>query len=63
MDSIKSRFGGGLVHWTLKKLCLETKKVFAVDIGHSAMAEQLRRLEIALKRPRPYRYKFGQEKA
>jgi len=54
---------GKLVHWTLKKLCLESMKVFGVEIGHSAMAEHLRRLEIVVKRPRPASYKFDQEKA
>ena len=53
---------GKLVHWTLKKLCLETKAVFGVDIGHSAMAEHLHRLNLAMKRPRPSNYKFDPEK-
>ena len=47
---------GRRVHWTLKRLCLEVDQRLALAIGHSAMAESLHRMGLALKRPRPSHY-------
>ena len=48
---------GKIVHWTLKRLCHESAKVLGVEIGHTAMAECLHDLGLAVKRPRPAHYK------
>ena len=54
---------GHSVKWTLKRLCIEIKKQFDIDIGHSAMAETLAKMNLTVKRPRPMHYKYSPEKA
>ena len=43
---------GNPVHWTLGRLCLEVREVFAVGISTAAMGSTLKKMRMALKRPR-----------
>ena len=52
---------GQPVHWTLKRLCLEVKSVFSVDISIAAMGSTLKKMGMAQKRPRPMHYKSSSE--
>lgn len=52
---------GRPVHWTLKRLCLEAKEIFAVEISVAAMGSTLRKMGMAQKRPRPMHYNSSRE--
>lgn len=54
---------GKRVHWTIKRLCLEAHRRLGVAIGHSAMAESLHRMGLALRRPRPSHYQADPARA
>ena len=54
---------GKRVHWTLKRLCLDIKEHFNVEIGHSALAETLAEMKLVMKRPRPMHYSHDPQKA
>ncbi len=47
---------GEYVHWTLKRLSLELKLVYDLDISVAALGATLKKMKIALKRPRPMHY-------
>ena len=53
---------GREVHWTLRRLCLEVKLVFSIDISVAAMGSTLGKMGMALKRPRPMHYNSSPEK-
>jgi transposase len=44
---------GKKVHWTLKKLKGEVKKEFGMSIGTTSLWNQLKRMGLSLKKPRP----------
>ena len=52
---------GWPVHWTLNRLCLEVKEVFAVEISVAAMGNTLKKMGMAQKRPRPIHYNSSSE--
>lgn len=52
---------GQPVHWTLKRLCLEMKNLFSVDISIAAMDCTLKKMGMVQKRPRPMHYKSSSE--
>ena len=52
---------GDRVHWTLRRLCLEVEKVFRVSVSVAAMGSTLKKMGMALKRPRPMHYNSSQE--
>jgi len=49
------------VHWTLRRLCMEVKSVFSVDISVAAMGSSLKKMGMVLKRPRPMHYNSSAE--
>lgn len=52
---------GNLVHWTLRRLCLEVQAVFHVSLSVAAMGATLKKMGMALKRPRPMHYSSSPE--
>ena len=52
---------GHPVHWTLRRLCLEIKSVFSVEISIAAMGSTLKKIGMAQKRPRPIHYNSSKE--
>lgn len=52
---------GREVHWTLKRLCLEVKQVFSIDVSVAAMGSALGEMGMAPKRPRPMHYNSSAE--
>jgi transposase len=53
---------GEYVHWTLQRLSLEIKQVYDLDISVAALGSTLKKMGIALKRPRPMHYNSSPEK-
>ncbi len=52
---------GHPVHWTLRRLCLEVRAVFSIGISVAAMGSTLKKMGMALKRPRPMHYNSSAE--
>ena len=52
---------GESVHWTLRRLRTEIKKVFGIDIGITPLWTHLKKMDLVLRKPRPIHAKADKD--